>query len=345
MRIPPYLKEGGCIGFVAPSFGCATEPYKSAFNNALRKFAALGYRADLGPNCYLAEGIGISNKPEKCAAELQAAYLSHASDAIISVGGGELMCEILPYLDLDALREAPPKWYMGFSDNTNFTFLSAALLDTAAVYGPCASTFGMEPWHPSLNDAMDLLTGRTKVSHGYDRWQLESLKDEDNPYTPYNVEKRVRVRRFIGGKKTVDPLKFEGRLLGGCMDCLYNLLGTPFDGAAAFMDRYAADGVIWFLEACDLDVLSMRRALWAMRQAGWFDGAKGFMIGRPLHYGEKILGLDQYEAVLGVLGDLDVPVLMDVDIGHLPPMMPLVVGAKALVTSRGSKVTVKYRDI
>ncbi len=345
MRIPPYLKAGGRIGFVAPSFGCATEPYRSAFNNALRKFDALGYRAVLGPNCYLAEGIGISNKPDKCAAELQAAYLSDTSDAVISVGGGELMCEILPYLDLEALKNAPPKWYMGFSDNTNFTFLSAALLDTAAIYGPCASTFGMEPWHPSLFDAMDLLTGKTKISHGYDLWQLESLKDEDNPYTPYNVEKRVRVRRFVGREKTVEPLRFEGRLLGGCMDCLYNLMGTPFDGAAAFRDRYAADGVIWFLEACDLDVLSIRRALWAMRQAGWFDGARGFLIGRPLHYGEKILGLDQYDAVLGVLGDMDVPVLMDVDIGHLPPMMPLVVGAKALVTSRGNKVTVKYQDI
>ena len=57
MRIPPYLKAGGRIGFVAPSFGCATEPYRSAFNNALRKFDALGYRAVLGPNCYLAEGV------------------------------------------------------------------------------------------------------------------------------------------------------------------------------------------------------------------------------------------------------------------------------------------------
>ena len=345
MRIPPYLKDSGCIGFVAPSFGCATEPYRSAFDNALKKFASLGYRTLPGPNCYLAEGIGISNKPDKCAAELQDAYLSDRSDVLISVGGGELMCEILPYLDLDALRAAAPKWYMGFSDNTNFTFLSAALLDTAAIYGPCASTFGMEPWHPSLEDAMALLTGRSKVSHGYDRWQLESVRDENDPFAPYNVEKRVRIRRFIGREKTVAPLRFEGRLLGGCMDCLYNLIGTPFDGAAAFARRYAGDGVIWFLEACDLDVLSMRRALWAMRQAGWFEGAKGFLIGRPLHWGEKILGLDQYEAVLGVLGDLDVPFLMDVDIGHLPPMMPLVVGARAEVRSRGSRVTVKYLDI
>ena len=27
MRYPEFLSEGGTIGFVAPSFGCATEPY------------------------------------------------------------------------------------------------------------------------------------------------------------------------------------------------------------------------------------------------------------------------------------------------------------------------------
>mgnify|MGYP000118755403 CR=1 FL=1 len=37
MRVPENLKKGGTIGFVAPSFGCTTEPYKSAFANAQKK--------------------------------------------------------------------------------------------------------------------------------------------------------------------------------------------------------------------------------------------------------------------------------------------------------------------
>ena len=36
MRYPEFLKENGTIGFVAPSFGAATEPYRSAFVNALK---------------------------------------------------------------------------------------------------------------------------------------------------------------------------------------------------------------------------------------------------------------------------------------------------------------------
>ena len=52
MRDPKNLQKGGIIGFVAPSFGCATEPYKSAFLNAQKKFKEMGYQCQLGPNCY-----------------------------------------------------------------------------------------------------------------------------------------------------------------------------------------------------------------------------------------------------------------------------------------------------
>ena len=37
MRFPENLKKGGTIGFVAPSFGCTTEPYKSEIANAHKK--------------------------------------------------------------------------------------------------------------------------------------------------------------------------------------------------------------------------------------------------------------------------------------------------------------------
>ena len=66
MKYPTSLPGGGTIGFVAPSFGCSIEPYKSAFNNAQKKFKELGYRLQLGPNCYEGKGIGISNTPELC---------------------------------------------------------------------------------------------------------------------------------------------------------------------------------------------------------------------------------------------------------------------------------------
>ena len=50
MRYPEFLRQNGTIGFVAPSFGCAAEPYRSAFANALEKLRQTGLAVDLGPN-------------------------------------------------------------------------------------------------------------------------------------------------------------------------------------------------------------------------------------------------------------------------------------------------------
>lgn len=337
MRYPKFLQDKGTIGFVAPSFGCATEPYVSAFAHARERFEQMGYRVRTGPNCFLDQGTGISNTPELCAKELNDCYEEKESDVLISCGGGELMCEILPYVDFAEIAAAEPKWFMGYSDNTNFTFLSTTLCDTAAIYGPCAAAFGMEPWHPSVQDAFSLLCGKMDHIHNYEKWELESLKDEYHPLEPYHVTEPVQIRRFPDRESS-----FEGRLLGGCMDILVTLAGTRFDHVKEFCDRYKEDGIIWFLEACDLNVMGIRRALWQMKNAGWFSHVKGFLIGRPYCFGQEMFGLDQYRAVTETLESFGVPVIMDLDIGHHAPMMPLVSGAYGKVHSAGNNFTLEY---
>lgn len=345
MRFPKFLKKNGTIGFVAPSFGCATEPYLTGFKSAQEKFGALGYNCKLGDNCYKAEGVGISNKPELCAKELMDMYMNSDSDVIISCGGGELMCETISYVDFDALTKAEPKWYMGYSDNTNFTFLQTTICDTAAVYGSCAATYGMDKWHPALEDAMGILTGKNFTLSSYDGWEKESLKSEENPTVPWNITESSKLKCYVNGElvdctmANVD-ITFRGRLVGGCMDCLVNLTGTKYDKVREFNERYKDDGIIWFLESCDLNVFAIRRAMWQMENAGWFEYVKGFVIGRPLVFGQEIMGLDQYSAVLDVAGRYGVPVVMDCDLGHLPPTMPLVSGAMADVTVKGNNMVV-----
>ncbi|MCC8067791.1 MAG: LD-carboxypeptidase [Clostridiales bacterium] len=391
MKYGDFLTKNGTIGFVAPSFGCNIEPYRSAFENAQRRWKRQGYHLDLGPNCYAGEGVGISNTPELCGRELTDYYLSKDNDILISCGGGELMCEILDHVDWDAIAKAPAKWYMGFSDNTNMTYLLATLCDTASIYGPCAASFGMKPQHKSLKDAFALLTGngcgyetdpaaRLEVQmasgadanpvfsvEGYPKWELEGKKDEENPLAGYNLtEKRVlkfyngaagenpsgtdadpsdaRIRKdpensILSGKEIPETV-FEGRLLGGCMDCLVNLLGTCYDRTGDFLEKYKEDGIIWFLEACDLNVFGIRRAMWQMEHAGWFRYVKGFLIGRPLSGLEPMINLDRYQAVLDVAGRKGVPVVMDVDLGHLPPMMPMITGSYAAVHVNGNEIRV-----
>ena len=268
-------------------------------------------------------------------------YEDDAADVIISVGGGELMCEILPYMDFERIKNAKPKWYMGYSDNTNFTFLSVTLADTAAVYGPNAGGLGMDPWDVSILDAWELLCGNRPVTYGYEKWEKESLKSEENPTAPLNLTE-VSKHIFYPSADRVRGIEMEGRLIGGCMDCLANLCGTEFDKVSDFLERYKDDGFIWFLESCDLNPFAMRRAVWEMKHAGWFKYVKGFMIGRPLHFGEEMMGCDQYNAITGQLAEFGVPIVMDLDIGHISPVMPLITGAKAHVKAIKEDISIEY---
>lgn len=359
MRYPKFLKDNGTIGFVAPSFGCATEPYYSAFLNAQKKFKEMGYSCKLGDNCYASDGIGISSTPQNCGKELTEMYCDTDSDVLISCGGGELMCETIGFVDFEKIAQAEPKWYMGYSDNTNFTFLETTLCDTAAIYGSCAATFGMDTWHAALNDAFGLLTGKQAGQslqglsencsfklNGYDGWEKESLKSEENPTAVWNITEPTVIKAYKGNKSVADAkLTFSGRLLGGCMDCLVNLLGTKYDKVKEFNKKYEKDGVVWFLESCDLNVFSIRRAMWQMKNAGWFDNAKGFIIGRPLVFGQEIMGLDQYNAVTGIIGDMGLPIIMDIDLGHLAPTMPIISGSIGEVTVKGNEFAVEMKLI
>lgn len=339
MRYPEFLQEKDTIGFVAPSFGCNIEPYRSAFENALTHFQRMGYGIDLGPNCYRGDGIGISSTPENCGRELTEYYIRQDNRCLISCGGGELMCETMSYVDFEKIGKAQPKWYMGYSDNTNMTFLLTTLCDTASVYGPCAAAFGMEPWHPALEDAFSLLQGKKLSLESYGMWEKESLKDEEHPLMPYNCTEPLVIHMFQpaadGKLRKCERIEMEGRLIGGCMDCLVNLLGTRFDKVTEFLQRYREDGFVWFLEACDLNVFSIRRAMWQMKEAGWFQYVKGFLFGRPLN-GRDMMGLDHFQAVLSAVESLRIPVFMDVDLGHLSPTMPLITGSCARIEGEGN---------
>lgn len=368
MRYSEYIKQNDTIGFVSPSFGCGTEPYISAFENAKRKLKERGYNADEGYNCHKNDGIGRSTNARDCAKEFMEYYKSENNQALMSCGGGELMCEILDFIDFEELKKLKPKWFMGYSDNTHMTFLLTTICDTAAIYGPCAPAFGMEPWHKSLEDALGILEGKVKIVNSYDRWEVNSLKNEENPLEPYNVTEPFKMRKYKGiwnlgegnGEQddqnlsentTSEKLSFSGRLLGGCLDCLSNMAGTKFDNVKGFVEKYKEDGIVWFIESCDLNVMSIRRAMWQLDACGWFKHTKGFIIGRPYcmkedtENGASMMGLDQYSAVLGVIKKYNVPVIMDADIGHLAPMMPLVLGSMANVTAGENNLKIEMKMI
>lgn len=337
MKYPTFIKKNDKIAYVAPSFGCTFDPYLSRLQASIKVLQEKHYQIECGPNVYKAEVIGRSNTKEKCGAEINQYFLDEDTKALFSVGGGELMVEILPYVNFELIKENP-KWFMGYSDNTNLTYLLPTICDIASIYGPNAPSFGITPWHQYLTDALGLLNGQQNIVYNYDKWEKVDNQKKEDPLAPLVLTEDTKLIGYPSNQLT-----FEGRLLGGCLDILVGLVGTPFDKTKDFIEKYQTDGIIWFIEACDLNTMAMRRAFVQLDNAGWFEKVKGFIIGRPLSGMEDCLGLNRFEALLEVVRKYNVPIIFDADLGHLPPSMPIITGSLGKVTLIGNKLTIEMQ--
>ena len=76
---------------------------------------------------------------------------------------------------------------------------------------------------------------------------------------------------------------------------------------------------------------------------GYFEYCNGILFGRPLMVREDYK-MKYFDAIKQALVDLDIPIIYDADIGHVPPQMPIVNGGILEVNcniKNGGKVTVK----
>ena len=317
---PEFIKKNDKISLVAPSFGCTTSPYKERLKVAIKNLKNIGFIVDEGKNIRLAKGVVSSNTPKLRAKEIMDAYLSD-SKAIMSVGGGELMVEILEHIDFDIIKNNP-KWFMGFSDNTNLTYTIATISDIETIYGINAPGFSIYPFEYDIKDSLRMLEGETRFI-GYKKWQYEDL--DESPIHSYHFDKKTKIIPY-----NYSPMK--GRIIGGCLDCLVTLCGTKYDNTINYINKHKDEGIIFFMEACDLNSISLRRALIQLKYAGWFDNVSGFIIGRSWNFDDEYFGENMNKSYLDILSTFNKPVLLDCPIGHRAPSLPIRVGALVKVT-------------
>ena len=129
-------------------------------------------------------------------------------------------------------------------------------------------------------------------------------------------------------------MRATGRLLGGCLDTMAMLPGTPYGDVGAFADRYAPEGLLVYLEVSDAPAAEVSRMLHHLRYAGWFDRVNAVLVGRTP--APPTDGFTQLDALRHALGGLPAPVVHEVDLGHVPPQLALVNGALATVELAGS---------
>ena len=336
MRYPEFLKKHDTIAHVAPSFGVTGEPYTTQYKEARRKFEELGYTIQEAESLYLM-GKAASNTAEARASEWMKAYLDENVDFVHSVAGGELMMEILPLIDFHTLIHAKPKWFMGYSDNTYMTFLLNTICDTASLYGNCVENFGMEKWHKSLKESYQIMQGKRFEQKSYPKFAINDVSHiEGMELADYDLTEKNVIYTSTG-----EDMTLHGRLLGGCMDCLVTLVGTPYDQVEEFKERYSEDGVLFYMEAYDYSPVGIVRTLLQMKEAGWFDGCNGILFGRRKQR-DPFFGLTYEEALHSVLDDLNTPYVYEMDFGHVPPAWTLISGSVATVEVKNRKASITY---
>jgi muramoyltetrapeptide carboxypeptidase LdcA involved in peptidoglycan recycling len=123
-----------------------------------------------------------------------------------------------------------------------------------------------------------------------------------------------------------DALDVTGRLIGGCIDVIDEVIGTSYVDLMGFADKYKNDGLIWFFDNFELTPMGLMYSMNRLKQMGLFKHAKAVIIGRTCFTGDATDD-DYLEQLERVFGDMDVPLIWNADIGHTRPSFTLVNGA------------------
>lgn len=242
--------------------------------------------------------------------------------------------ELIPHLDWDVIAAADPTWVVGYSDISTLLLPLTTLTGMATLHGqnlmdsPYRVPSPLLPWVDVLSRPIGATVVQGASTHhrptGFDRWQ------DDPTTTEYTLDTPGSWRLL---DPDAGPVHVSGRLIGGCVETVSVLAGTRFGDVRVFAEREAPEGLVVYLEASEDAALDVARHLWRTRLAGWFDHATAVLIGRTR--GPDSDGFTQTDAVRSALGDLGIPVVLDVDCGHVPPHLALVNGARAEVVVDG----------
>ena len=250
MRFPKLLQKGDTIGVCAPSSEVVKDFALAFMDNAHIKMRELGYESFETPSVR-SNKYGSTDAKTRVL-EFMSLYENPDVAAIIPPYGGEYLMEMLPNLDFSRLAVLPPKWISGYSDITTLTFPLTLICDFATIHGSQFADMGWDnvsKYELAVFEAMSNKEFTQKSSEEF-----------------YTEKTEKTVWKSLDGKGNH---AFEGRMIGGCMNCLRILLGTRFAPVPDFLEKYKNDGFIWALES---NVPEMRegdiyRTLWQCTNA------------------------------------------------------------------------------
>lgn len=241
---------------------------------------------------------------------------------------------MLSELDFNTIKDNP-KWLQGYSDPTGLLFTITTNLDIATIYADNFKTFGMEPWHKSLENNLEILKGNIIEQTSFSKYEED--KKLITGLEPFNLTKKVYWKNL----NNEEVINIKGRMIGGCLDLITELFGTRFDKTKDFLEKYKDDGIIWYFDVCELSSESLIRTLWKLKDNGYFKYTKGILFSR-VYACNSYYDISYEEAIYESLKDLNIPIIINADIGHVSPRMTIINGAIATITSSKGKGKIKF---
>ena len=328
---PNPIQKGSKIGVTAPSSGVKPK-HEARLDLALKHLELRGH-SYLEGKCLREDRKSVSASAQQRAKDFTSLWQDPSVDMIFPPWGGEFLINILGVLDFEELTKSRAKWVQGYSDTSTLLFALTTITGIATVHGLNLMDSILENDDSLTGKSFDWLTLSAGARFEQTSSPLFQTEFEDFSKTvnaKYKLEHKTIWKNFKGG----DEIKLQGRMIGGCLETLRNLVGTPYGDLPRFASRFPDSKVILYLENAESKPAEVCRTLWNMRYAGWFEVASGVVFGRSSATNVSNSEEFSYEdAIEDALASTGLPIILDADIGHRPPQMTIINGSMGQLES------------
>lgn len=296
---PRPLVAGDTIAIISPAGPISSDKVYGARD----VLESLGYKVKIMPHA-LGKWGNYAATDEERYADFRDAYADPEVRALLCSRGGYGVVHILDQLgDLDL--KSDPKWVIGFSDISALHALMA--------------TNGIASIHSSMTAQV-----------------MKGPKDSDNSalfsilrgeYPAYSFPADIHDRPGIA----------EGRLLGGNLAVLADLINTRYD--------IIQPDTILFIEDVSEPIYKIERIMYQLKIAGVLGKLRGLIVGQFTEYKPDDSYNDMYDMISDLVKEYTYPVAYNVPIGHVDHNIPVIENAQVTlkVTTSGTNSLIFWR--
>lgn len=326
------------IGIVSLSSGVLGEDFVlHEVKIGIERLKKYGIEVEFLPNSK--KGIEfIKNNPKERAEDLIKAFKDDSIDMILCAIGGDDTYRLLPYLfeNNELEKVAKQKIFLGFSDTTiNHLMLNKVGIKT--FYGQaflpdiCELSNEMLPYSKHFFEEL-INNGRIKEIYPSDVWY-----NEREDFSEKAIGISMEEHHNSGFELLRGNSKFEGKILGGCLDSIFNIFDTPrYEDTVYLCQKYNLfpslnewENKILLLETSEEKPKPelFRKMILKLQEYGIFDVISGLIIGKPQN--EEYYN-EYKQIILDEIRNKNLSIVYNINIGHSTPrcIIPFGVNAK-----------------